>query len=161
MRGTPIAVVSSMPEDKEEAATRRHRRIGPALVLPLVGLAGLGIWFWISHEPEAVRATDDAVRSTLHLETFVLNLADINQRAYLRVGIDLGLNQDAKRAAEQVPMAEVRDTILNVLSDGKVDDLMTSGGKAKLKQEILHALQERVPRLGATEVYFTEFLVQR
>jgi flagellar basal body-associated protein FliL len=30
-----------------------------------------------------------------------------------------------------------------------------------LKQELLRALQERVPELGVTEVYFTDFLVQR
>jgi len=131
------------------------------MAVTLLILAGVGVWFWTSQRDEPVQATDNAVRSTLHLETFVLNLADVNQRAYLRVGIDLGLNQDGKRAAELVPVAEVRDTILSALSDAKVDDLMSSGGKARLKQEILHALQERIPRLGATEVYFTEFLVQR
>ena len=43
------------------------------------------------------------VRTTLHLETFVLNLADTDQRSYLRVGIDLGLNQEAKHGEELAP----------------------------------------------------------
>jgi flagellar basal body-associated protein FliL len=30
-----------------------------------------------------------------------------------------------------------------------------------LKQNLLHALQERMPDLGVGEVYFTEFLIQR
>ncbi len=58
-------------------------------------------------------------------------------------------------------MAEVRDTILTVLSQAKLGDLMSAAGKAKLKQDLLHALQERLPRLGVDEVYFTEFLIQR
>jgi len=120
------------------------------------------VWFWTSHGSELAQAhSPNPAQSTLHLETFVLNLADANQRAYLRVGIDLGLNQEAKRAEETVPVAEVRDTILSVLGDARVDNLMTSAGKAKLKQDLLRALRERVPELGVEEVYFTEFLIQR
>ena len=125
-------------------------------------LSAAGVWLWTSHGSELAQAHgSSAAQSTLHLETFVLNLADPSQRSYLRIGIDLGLNQEAKHAEENVPVAEVRDTILAVLGDAKVDDLLTSPGKAKLKQDLLHALQERVPQLGVEEVYFTEFLIQR
>jgi flagellar basal body-associated protein FliL len=119
-------------------------------------------WFWTNHSGEAAQAGgENPVRSTLHLDSFVLNAADTEQRAYLRVGIDLGVNQDAKRAAEAAPVAQVRDTILGVLGEAKVEDLMTSAGKRKLKEDILGALRERVPQLGVEEVYFTEFLIQR
>lgn len=132
------------------------------LIVPVLALVCGALWYWIGRGSEPAQAGADVpVHSTLHLETFVLNLADADQRAYLRVGIDLGLNQDAKTVAERVPVAQVRDTILGVLGDARVQDLLTSGGKAKLKQDILHALQERVPLLGAEEVYFTEFLIQR
>ena len=55
----------------------------------------------------------------------------------------------------------MRDTILGVLAEAKVDDLMTAPGKTQLKENLLHALQARVPELGVEEVYFTEFLIQR
>ena len=96
----------------------------------------------------------------MHLETFVMNLADTDQRSYLRVGIDLGLHNEPKRS-EALPVAKVRDTILGVLAVAKVDDLLTSAGKNQLKQDVLHALQTRIPELGVEEVYFTEFLIQR
>jgi flagellar FliL protein len=96
----------------------------------------------------------------MHLETFVMNLADSDQRSYLRIGIDLGLNNAAKHG-EELPVARVRDTILGVLALAKVDDLLTAEGKNRLKQDLLHALTERVPDLGVEEVYFTEFLIQR
>lgn len=154
-----------MPEEDEEnikvpPAGSRHRL---ALALPVVLLAGVGIWFWANRGSESSAPANDAtqVRSTLHLETFVLNLADTDQRSYLRVGIDLGLNQEAKHGEELAPVAQVRDTILSVLAEAKVNDLMTAAGKAKLKENLLHALQERVPQLGVEEVYFTEFLIQR
>jgi len=142
---------------------RAGRRSGLTLVLPLVILAAMGIWFWTTRgvDSSAQANEERRVQSTLHLETFVLNLADADQRTYLRVGIDLGLNREPRPGAEAVPVAEVRDTILGVLAEAKVNDLMTAAGKAKLKEELLHALAERVPQLGVEEVYFTEFLIQR
>lgn len=130
------------------------------VVIPMVILAGVGIWYWANRGAEASSEVP-RVRSTLHLETFVLNLADTDQRSYLRVGIDLGLTQEAKHGEEAAPVAEVRDTILTVLAEAKLNDLMSAAGKARLKQDLLHALQQRLPRLGVDEVYFTEFLIQR
>jgi flagellar protein FliL len=152
-----------MPRGKPESAQtpRQRRSVAPTLILLIVS-AGAGVWFWINRSAAPAQAQNsNAVVSTLHLDTFVLNLADVNQRSYLRVGVDLGLNQEAKRAEEIVPVAEVRDTILGVLGDVKVDDLMTPAGKTKLKQDLVRALGERVPQLGVQEVYFTEFLIQR
>lgn len=134
---------------------------GLGVVLSIVMLAGAGIWFWASHGTESSANQSVRVRSILHLETFVLNLADADQRSYLRVGIDLGINREAKRGEDLAPVAEVRDTILSVLGEAKGNDLMTTVGKAKLKADLLRALQERVPQIGAEEVYFTEFLIQR
>jgi flagellar basal body-associated protein FliL len=128
----------------------------------LLAFVVLAFWFWASREdtPSAQASDASTVCSTLHLEGFVLNLADPGQRSYLRVGIDLGLSREIKHG-EELPIAPVRDTILGVLGEAKVDDLMTASGKAKLKQEVLRALRDRVPQLGVQEVYFTEFLVQR
>jgi flagellar FliL protein len=154
-----------MPEAGKTGTQRQpaSRRAGLGVLLPVMVLAGAGVWFWTnrrSDSPPQVNGTNQ-VRSTLHLETFILNLANPDQRSYLRVGVELGLNHEAKRGDEGAPVAQVRDTILAVLAEAKVDDLTTAGGKTKLKEQLLHALQERIPQLGVEEVYFTEFLIQR
>ncbi len=100
--------------------------------------------------------------TTLHLETFVLNLGDPEQHAYLRVGIDLTLNRESGPEATSVrSIALIRDTILGVLTTAQPDEILTSDGKTKLKGALLQALSNRAPELGVREVYFTEFLVQR
>lgn len=133
-------------------------------VLALVaGVAVVGgvVWFRVDHGTDGAQAhAAGNVKSTLHLESFVLNLSDPDQRSYLRVGIDLGLNRELKRE-EIVPIAEVRDTILGILTQSKGDELLTAPGKAKLKDNLLAALQQRIPQLGVEAVYFTEFLIQR
>jgi flagellar basal body-associated protein FliL len=77
------------------------------------------------------------------------------------VGIDLGLGREFGKGENSPPVGQVRDTILGVLAQSKLDDLLTATGKTQLKEDLLHALQQRVPGLEVREVYFTEFLIQR
>ena len=103
------------------------------------------------------------VQSTLHLESFVVNLEDPDGRAYLRIGIDLGLSHPLTK--EQLsgpgsPVPRLRDSIVAILGSCTSESLLTSAGKDKLKADLLKALRERAPGLGIEEVYFTEFLIQ-
>lgn len=147
---------------KTQSKARSSRKGFVFFALVVVGLA-VGFWFWSTHRagPAVLAGASHPVKGSLHLETFVLNLADSGQRSYLRVGIDLGLGRELGRGENAPPVGEVRDTILGVLAQSRVDDLLTAAGKAKLKEDLLHALQERVPGLEVEEVYFTEFLIQR
>jgi flagellar FliL protein len=159
-----MADAQPMEGKKTLKKTATRRRPVAALALPVI-LGAIGIWYWTSRSADssAEGNAGPRVRSTLHLETFVLNLADADQRSYLRVGIDLGLSREAKAGTEPdaAPLGEVRDTILGVLAEAKVEALLTTEGKTRLKENILRALQQRAPELGVIEVYFTEFLIQR
>jgi flagellar protein FliL len=138
------------------------RGMGSAVVAAVLCVAAAGGFLWSRSRAEAGSESREArqTKGSLHLETFVLNLADPGQRSFLRVGIDLGLAQPLARG-EEAPIAPVRDTILGVLAESRVDELQTAKGKTKLKEDLLHALQQRVPELKVEEVYFTEFLIQR
>ena len=132
---------------------------GVAMVLALV-LGAASIFVWMGSQ-RSTSASGGAAESTLILEAFVVNLAGSSQRAYLRVGITLGMAHPLPRnQAEAVPTALVRDTILSVLATAQPDELLRLEGKRRLKEELLKALQERVPQLPVENVYFTEFLVQ-
>ena len=150
-------------EAKQVAATvpaKGSRRLGPMLFFLV--LAALGGWWWSTQQNGADSRThqNSPVKSTLHLETFVVNLADRDQRSYLRVGVDLGLDREFKHG-EEAPVAHTRDTILDVLAGARADDLLTPEGKSRLKADLLDALKEKVPQLGVREVYFTELLIQK
>lgn len=105
-----------------------------------------------------------AVKAVVHLEPFVVNLADPEDNRFLRIGIDLGVQAAVSKEGKgegEVPMARIRDCILGVLSMWRSDALLAPDGKQKLRQDLVRALQSRVPELAIKEVYFTDFLVQR
>jgi flagellar FliL protein len=123
-----------------------------------LGAGGIFAWMRASRSARGEAIGGDA--STLTLEPFVVNLAG-EERAYLRVGITLGLSRPpAERNGAGLPVPLVRDTVLSVLTTARPDQLLGAEGKEKLKTEILEALRSRVPQLGVEGVYFTEFLVQ-
>lgn len=146
---------------------RKRWRLGVAAALVLA-LATGGAWYRFgrsaSRVPQKAKAVS-AVRAVLHLEPFLVNMADPDGDRFLRVGIDLGLDgglgEHDSAAQNTPPIARTRDTILIVLTTCKAGALLSPEGKATLKEELTKALRERVPELGVREVYFTEFLVQR
>ncbi len=154
-----------MPVRKKNEARGSAKEKGFGRILWFLGVVfvtGAGVWVWSANQTEAgAKQSGAAVKSTVHLETFVINLADPDQRSYLRVGIDLGLSRATGRGEAAPPVAEMRDTILGVLSKSQVEELQTEAGKTKLKGDLLHALQARMPGQAVEEVYFTEFLIQR
>jgi flagellar protein FliL len=107
-----------------------------------------------------------APSTVIHLEGFTVNLADSEENHFLRVTMDLAIQNmpaptDRAKPGSGLPMARIRDTILSVLTAGKADVLLTSEGKEQLKKNLLDALNRSNPELGVKEIYFTEFLVQR
>ena len=112
------------------------------------------------YEEEAV----PAIKSLMPLgESLVLNLTDRDSRAYLRVGVQLGLANEAKQKSDEaldiIPIA--RDSTVAIFSSKTSDELLSAEGKVKAKDELKAELRRRLPQQVVKEVYFTEFLVQR
>jgi len=154
--------------EEEEAPPKASQKLW-LVIIAAVLLIGIGVayWFYSQHakasHTEKPAAQLDA-KAYLHLENFLVNLADRDGFRYLRVGIDLGLEHVPEEGADKKDLLQtaiVRDTILGVLTTWESDTLLTPEGKAKLKQQLVESLQKRLPDLGVREVYFNEFMVQR
>ncbi|HTR23703.1 MAG TPA: flagellar basal body-associated FliL family protein [Terriglobales bacterium] len=158
LRVSPGSVPASGAPQTEADKRRGKSKIWIYLAAALVAAAG--IVFWLVSLGDAAKSTG-GIQATLPLETFVVNLEGGGQRAYLRVGITLGLSRPLVRnGKEDIPIAPIRDAILSVLASAQAEQLLTAEGKEQLKTNLLRALSERVPQLGVENVYFTEFLVQ-
>ncbi len=133
------------------------------VAIVLLAACGTG-FFWYQRRAKAPVHEEPKKTEVLHLETFVVNLADEDQRTFLRIGIDLGIEIEGKKSKESEagqPIAPIRDVILGVLMATHSDDLATVEGKQKLKEQLLQRLNQRLPQLKVHEVYFTEYILQR
>jgi flagellar basal body-associated protein FliL len=162
--GTQFAINGNMPDAPASSASRNatnNSKAWMAVALALV-LVGAGSFVWLRPQSSTSPAEGRGAESTLALETFVVNLNGSGQRAYLRIGITLGMARPfgGGNRPEGAPTALVRDTILSVLGAAQPEALLQAQGKRQLKGELLKALQERMPQMAIENVYFTEFLVQ-
>ncbi len=107
------------------------------------------------------------------LEPMLVNLADAGGSSYLRVALTLRVRdavdkRDAKAKDEKGKddkgvddVAAVRDTVLTVLGRQSADGLLAVDGKEHLKTALKTELAEHNADLKVTNVFFTDFLVQR
>lgn len=153
-----------MPENEDNPTPSSWPRAASYILAMVIAcLAGVGATNWYLRRASSPSAQPPAINEVLHLDDFVVNLADTDNRAFAKIGLDIGQHSRPGNQSEVLPspVPAMRDAILTVVARYRSDELLTPAGKAKLKSELLRAVQERVPWANAAEIYFTEFLVQR
>ena len=151
---------------REALVVAKRRRPVSAIVWAVLAVAALSTGWLLRGRAAGGAMAHERLGTLFHLEPFVINLADPDERSYLRLGVDLEIGNrpfqgELKEDARAAINARVRDTILAVLTQRGPDELLTAEGKTRLKSELVQALRQRDPELQVEEVYFTEFLVQR
>lgn len=145
----------------EQTASRKSSKAWLLITAGVLLLTCGSALLWIQHSKSNKENTSSAVVKVIHLETFVVNLGGTDQRAYLRLGVDVGVGAANAERSDEFATAILRDTVLGVIATQTSEQLLTNKGKTELKTLLLSALQQRLPSWNIREVYFTEFLVQR
>ena len=94
------------------------------------------------------------------LETFIVNLADKGGKRYLRLTMDLELENPELESEIQKRMPQVRDSILMILPSKRFADISSVEGKIALRDEILASLNSFLLQGQVSKIYFKEFVVQ-
>jgi flagellar protein FliL len=101
------------------------------------------------------------VKGILPLESFLVNLADREGGCFVKVTFQLGLEDKWKdENKNSVTIASIRDTIISLLSTKTSDQIMTSQGKDKLREEIRLRANDISPEIKVVEVYIVDFVIQ-
>jgi len=125
----------------------------------------------------AVPKTGATIPVTTHamvLEPLLVNLADAGGSSYLRVALTLRIADVADKKGTKAKdekgkddsgsddaVAAARDTVLTVLGRQTADGLLVADGKEHLKSALKIALAQHNADLKVTDIFFTDFLVQR
>ena len=103
----------------------------------------------------------DAGSNLLPLKTFTVNLSVPGR--YLKVDIELELDDPKKVETITKDIPRLRDAIIRLLSRKTAEELLTGEGKDALSDEIIHVANITLGHGGKPPVigvYFTEFIVQ-
>lgn len=162
------------PEEKQEQPKKSSKiKLLIILLVVLIALGGGGFFAYVkffkkskeggseggSAKVETEKKTPDKV--ILHsLDTFIVNLADPGGKRYLKLTIQLEL--DNPKVVEEISKEtpKIRDIILTILSSKEFDDISTLPGKNALKKELITKLNTSLRTGKVLNIYFTEFLVQ-
>lgn len=96
----------------------------------------------------------------LHLEPFVVNLSDPGGKRYLKVVMSIELSSKELLVTAKNSTPEIRDQVINTLTQLSFSDVMTPDGKRKLRDTLIDKINEILKPSRISNLYFSEFVVQ-
>ncbi|MDD2941723.1 MAG: flagellar basal body-associated FliL family protein [bacterium] len=98
--------------------------------------------------------------SMLSLETFIVNLKE--RGSLLKVKMDLVMDPEAIPEGLELKkfVAPIRNEVIYVISNKTAEDVLSSAGKEKVREEIKHRIDKLLGGEMTSDIYFTEFVVQ-
>lgn len=111
-------------------------------------------------QPDQGKAVEPAIGPIFELTTFIVNLADKGGNRYLRVTMDLELQNAELKDELSKRLPQVRDSILMILPSKRFEDISSAAGKTALRDEILEKTNGILTQGKVTNIYFKEFVVQ-
>jgi len=111
-------------------------------------------------EPVRSRAVVQSI--IVPLESFIVNLMDRSGsgKRYLKTTIELDVPDEPSRELVDIRKAQLRDTILLLLTSQTFNEINSIEGKLELKQALLVRINQALGGKIVNRLYFTEFVVQ-
>ncbi|MEP7305655.1 MAG: flagellar basal body-associated FliL family protein [Acidobacteriota bacterium] len=158
------------PAASKDAATKKGGKTKLLIIGALIVLGGGGAAaFYVMRSPAAPNGEKAAVvakateSGLITLEPFTVNLADPGGSRFLRLSVRLVVEspeEGEKAQKNNVLLARIRSSVLELLAQQTADKLITPEGKAELKTAIADHVKEVLEHTKVTDVLFTDFVVQ-
>jgi flagellar FliL protein len=162
-----------MAEEKEEIKDAEEEKapkksklklIIIAVAVMLIGAGGIyGYSMYDKGKKDNTEATKEKIMSIVcPLNSFVVNLQDktgVGKR-YLKITMQLEVGKEEDKLLIGNHNAQLRDTILLLLSSQSLKEINTMEGKLDLKQTLLSRMNQILGDSIVRGIYFTEFVVQ-
>lgn len=155
------------PQETEEPVAPpkgKLKKIILIAVAAVVLLGGVGFAYLLLTDEEPSDGKKKAAQhkelATMSLEPFLVNLADKDVRRYLKVKVELEVENEKAAKELEKSLARIRDIMIMLLSSKTYQDIATSEGKVALKQEIIKQIATVPQGKKIHGAYFTEFVAQ-
>lgn len=109
---------------------------------------------------EADKAAAAGAGLLVKFDPLVVNISEKNSIHYLKLQLEVQVDQEGTIQEIDQNKAQIRDRLVFIFSDSSLREVLSTGGKALLKEDILVALNKILTKGKVTNVYFTDFTVQ-
>ena len=149
-------------EQEEKPKKSKLKLIIIGVVVLLLGAGGFFGYSKFKKNDEEDVTKENLVTIIIPLKSFVVNLYDkkgIGKR-YLKITMEVEVLGEEDKLKVENHMAQMRDTVLILLSSQTLKDINTMEGKLELKHAILLRMNQILGNKTVQKIYFTEFVVQ-
>ena len=155
--------MSTSAENQTESKNSVNLKLVIVLLLALTFLACvvLGYFIFFGQEGATAKTNESAEIHKVTLDTFTVNLSDMEYRRYLRTDITLEFYN--KGALEEIELKKhrVRDKIITLLNQKSVSDFDSGQKIEKTRVELLAAINEIISEDNQIKaLYFENFIIQ-
>ncbi len=112
------------------------------------------------HGAEKGEAAGNFADRVLQLDPFVVNVTGESYPRYLKVQVAFETASPEGKAMLEERVASIRDLTISLLSSKRLADVTDFEGKALLKDDLRHQVNEMLGKEQVESVLFTEFVVQ-
>ena len=155
--------VKNAEEEKPTNKSKLKLIIMAAVVL-LIGAGGIYGYSKYSKgkKENAETRKTEKVSIICPLNSFVVNLLDTQGvgKRYLKITMQLEIGKEEDKLLIENHNAQIRDTVLLLLSSQSLKEINTMEGKLELKQTLLARMNQILGDGVVRSIYFTEFVVQ-
>ncbi|MFP4212531.1 MAG: flagellar basal body-associated protein FliL [Desulfohalobiaceae bacterium] len=176
-----MAKTKEKKEQAEQANANQGKKRSKRklLLLSLLGLmflaaaGGLGFWgyqqFLAPEQEESSAENKDQEEQgkkssenteLVSLPTLLVNLADPMGKRFIKVSIDLEVEDKKAESSIQDNMPRIKDALIMLLSSKSFDQISSMENKMALKGEIVERVNQILGKSVVQEIYFTEFVIQ-
>lgn len=137
------------------------RNILGIAVLMIVIAAGTSYGFmtFLTNNNNVQTVSKTAIGPTYSLGDFVVNLSGTRGYQYIKASIVVEVSTDIVISELEKRSPQIRDGIISILRDQKVDDIEEPGAKV-IKNRIMTKLNDILGTGDITRVWFTQLVVQ-
>ncbi len=106
------------------------------------------------------KENDSDIGAVYSLDSFIVNLSGDGGKRYLRVTMEMEMDNEklSEEMAKRLP--QIRNAILMILPEKKYEDISDKKGKTALGEEIINTVNELLKTGTIKNIYFTEFVIQ-
>src|SRR5262245_52950558 len=180
-RGPTGSMSDQKPEAKAGGAAGKSKLVIIAVAAVVLLGGGGGAAYFLMNRGAKVEAAEEAHEGSeapkkakkkhakeekeggvLSFDPFVVNLADPGGSRFLRVKVQLVVEEEKVEELhkKEVAMVRTRAAILEVLAEQTADKLITPAGKAELKTAIKEHASHVLEPIEVMDVLFSDFVVQ-